>query len=964
MLLCVVGASAPIRISGLLTDQPELSPGPLIEPMPKYDPALIEPKWQAWWAEHDTFRSPRLPAGRKAYILDMFPYPSGDGLHVGHPEGYTATDIVSRFERMRGTSVIHPMGFDAFGLPAEEHAIRTGTPPRESTERNIATFRRQLQMLGFSYDWSREIATTDPSYVRWTQWIFLVLYDTWFDREQQRGRPIAELPIPDVVKDAGEAAVAAYRDSRRLAYQSEAPVNWCPALGTVLANEEVIGGVSERGGHPVVRFPLRQWMLRITSYADRLEQELDSLDWPDSIKKLQRDWIGRSTGAEVDFFLPAARATEAAVAEAYGQWKQNRAAGGYPEEPPGDVLRIYTTRPDTLYGVTCMVIAPEHPLRVRLTTADSAAAVEAYCEAASHKSDLDRTDLAHEKTGVFTGSHCIHPLTGQPVPIWVADYVLASYGTGAIMSVPAHDDRDYEFANTFGLEIITVVEPLVGESTALFSGRGRAVASGPYTGLTTEEFIPQVGADLEAAGLGRPAVNYKLRDWLFSRQRFWGEPFPILHELDDAGEPTGVIRPLEPADLPVPLPELTDFRPGQTPDPPLSRAGDDWLFVERDGKRYRRETNTMPQWAGSCWYYLRFLDPTNDERFIDPAIEQAWMPVDLYVGGAEHAVLHLLYSRFWHKVLYDRGHVSCPEPFGRLVNQGMILGEMEFTGYRAATGGWVSAGEQGAADAAMKIAPDQVEKQGEHFVLRDAPQVRVESRAYKMSKSRGNVVNPDQIVREFGADALRLYEMFMGPLEATKPWSTAGVGGVRTFLDRCWRLVVDENEDSLTLAAQVTDAEPTDEQQRAFHRMLAKVTADIESLSFNTAIAKMMEFVNFATPQQQRPRKMLGGFVTVLAAFAPHLAEELWSLLGFAAPVSLAAWPEVEACWLYDQTVEIPVQIQGKLRARVVVPADADAATIEAAAAAEPKIAALLAGKQVIKVIAVPGRMVNFVVKG
>ena len=860
------------------------------------------------------------------------------------------------------------MGFDAFGLPAEEHAIRTGTPPRESTERNIATFRRQLKMLGFSYDWHREVATTDPGYVRWTQWIFLVLHDTWFDRESQRGRPIAELPIPAAVTAAGEPAIAAYRDEHRLAYQSEAPVNWCPALGTVLANEEVIGGVSERGGHPVVRLPLRQWMLRITSYADRLERELDSLDWPPSIKKLQRDWIGRSTGAEVDFFLP----TAGSEAAGFAAWKQQRAETGFPEQAADDVLRIYTTRPDTLYGVTCMVIAPEHRLRARLTTADQAATVEAYCEAASHKSDLDRTDLAEGKTGVFTGSSCIHPLTGELVPIWVADYVLASYGTGAIMSVPAHDDRDFEFAQTFGLKIVTVVEPAAGASEAttedsdspLFTGHGRAVASGPYTGLKTAAFIARVGEDLQTAGLGQPAVNYKLRDWLFSRQRFWGEPFPILHELDAAGEPTGVVRALDPADLPVPLPELTDFKPGNTPDPPLSRADDSWLYVERDGKRYRRETNTMPQWAGSCWYYLRFLDPTNDQRFVDPEVERAWMPVDLYVGGAEHAVLHLLYSRFWHKVLYDRGHVSSPEPFGRLVNQGMILGEVEFTGYRAAAGGWVSAGQQGEADTPMKIPAEQVEKQGEHFVLRDAPQIRVESRAYKMSKSRGNVVNPDQVVQDFGGDSLRLYEMFMGPLEATKPWSTAGVGGVRSFLDRCWRLVVDERADELTITAQVCDDEPTAEQLRQLHRTIAKVTADIDSLSFNTAIAKMMEFVNFATPLERRPRSLRTPFVKLLAPFAPPLAEELWELLGQAPPVSLANWPVADEQWLRDETLEIPVQVQGKLRARVVVPADADAADLERVAKAEPKIAALLDGKQIVKVVAVPGRLVNFVVKG
>ena len=934
--------------------------------MPRYEPARIEPTWQAWWDAHGTFATPRLPGPRKAYVLDMFPYPSGDGLHVGHPEGYTATDIVARFERMRGTSVMHPMGFDAFGLPAEEHAIRTGTPPRESTERNIDTFRRQLKMLGFSYDWSRELATTDPEYVRWTQWIFLVLFDTWFDPALQRGRPIAELPIPADVAAAGEAAIARFRDEHRLAYQSEAPVNWCPALGTVLANEEVIGGVSERGGHPVVRIPLRQWMLRITAYADRLERDLDLVDWPSSIKKLQSDWIGRSTGAEVDFFVPAAGADTAAQERGFTAWKQARAGGGFSVQPGSDVLRVYTTRPDTLYGVTAMVVAPEHPLLDALTAAAQQAAVAAYREAAARKSDLDRTDLAREKTAVFTGSHVIHPLTGRPVPVWVADYVLASYGTGAIMAVPAHDERDFEFAQTFGLEIVTVVEPVNAQSRPgdLFCGAGRAVNSGPYTGLDTHTFIDCVARDLEAAGLGRPAVNYKLRDWLFSRQRFWGEPFPILHELDAAGQPTGAVRPVDPDELPVPLPELTDFKPGDTPDPPLSRAPADWLFVERDGRRYRRETNTMPQWAGSCWYYLRFLDPRNTARFVDPEIERAWMPVDLYIGGAEHAVLHLLYARFWHKVLHDRGHVSSPEPFGRLVNQGMILGEVEFTGYRRAAGGWVSAEQRGPDDVGARIPAEQVEKQGEHFVLRDAPRIRVESRAYKMSKSRGNVVNPDQVVRDFGADSLRLYEMFMGPLEATKPWSTTGVGGVRGFLDRCWRLVVDERADDLRLAPQVVDDAPTDDLLRELHRTIAKVTKDIQALSFNTAIARMMEFVNVATPLERRPRAVLEPFVTLLAPFAPHLAEELWQVLGRPAPVSLAPWPVAEERWLKDDTVEIPVQVQGKLRSRVVVPAGADAKALEAAAAADPKIAELLAGKQIAKVVAVPGRMVNFVLKG
>jgi len=931
--------------------------------MPRYQPSRIEPKWQDWWDKHRTFAAPRLPAGRKAYVLDMFPYPSGDGLHVGHPEGYTATDIVARYERMRGTSVMHPMGFDAFGLPAEEHAIRTGIPPRESTRRNIDTFRRQLKMLGFSYDWSRELATTDPEYVRWTQWIFLQLFDTWFDAAAQKGRPIAELPIPETVSRQGAEAVSAYRDAHRLAYQSEAPVNWCPALGTVLANEEVIGGVSERGGHPVVRMPLRQWMLRITAYADRLDRELDGLDWPASIKKLQRDWIGRSTGAEVDFFIAPPTAHE----EAFQQWKRRRAATGLPEQPPDDALRVYTTRPDTLFGATFMVIAPEHPLLDALTTPPQADAIRTYREAASRKSDLDRTDLAREKTGVFTGAFVVNPLTGGRIPVWVADYVLASYGTGAIMAVPAHDSRDFEFATTFGLEVVTVVEPAdeaAAQAEGLFTGHGRAVASGPYTGLTTTAFLERVAGDLAAAGLGRPAVNYKLRDWLFSRQRFWGEPFPILHEIDASGTPTGGLRAVDERDLPVNLPDLTDFRPGTTPEPPLGRSDAAWLTVERDGRRYRRETNTMPQWAGSCWYYLRFLDPHNNDRFVDPDVERAWMPVDLYVGGAEHAVLHLLYSRFWHKVLYDRGHVSSPEPFHKLVNQGMILGEMEFTGFRSAKGGWVTAGKQADGDSPVRVPPDQVEKQGEHFVLRDAPNIRVESRAYKMSKSRGNVVNPDQVVRDHGADSLRLYEMFMGPLEATKPWSAAGVGGVRGFLDRCWRLIVDERADDLTLASQVCDDAPNDDQLREINRMIDKVTKDIQSLSFNTAIARMMEFVNFCTPLERRPRAILEPFVTALSPFAPHIAEELWEILGRQAPVSLAAWPTAEPRWLRDDTVEIPVQVQGKLRGRVVVPAGADAEAMKAAATADPRIAELLAGREIVKIVAVPGRLLNFVLRG
>jgi len=945
--------------------------------MPRYNPNEIEPRWQKYWEENGAFRTPEMPAGEKLYVLDMFPYPSGDGLHVGHPEGYTATDIVCRYSRMKGRSVLHPMGFDAFGLPAEEHAIKTNTPPRESTEKNIATFRRQLKSLGFSYDWDRELATTDVDYFRWTQWIFLVLYDTWFDPQQQRGRPISDLPIPDDIAAAGEQAVAEHRDDHRLAYQADALVNWCPALGTVLANEEVKDGLSERGGHPVERMPLRQWTLRITAYADRLEKDLAQVDWSESIKTMQREWIGRSTGAEVDFYLGSRAEFES--------WADRREESGFPRRPGDDVLRIYTTRPDTLFGATYMVIAPEHPFVERLTTAAQRQAVEEYRRQAAAKSDRERTELAKEKTGVFTGSYAVNPVSGEEVPIWIADYVLIGYGTGAIMAVPAHDTRDFEFARQYDIEIIPVVDPgndeeverdrvLAGEEC--FTGDGSALNSAAYDGMLTPDFKEKISRDLESQGLGRAAVNYKLRDWLFSRQRFWGEPFPILHELDEHGQPTGVVRPVEPEELPVDLPHLDDYKPHGRPEPPLAKAPDDWLYVEKDGRRYRRETNTMPQWAGSCWYYLRFIDPKNDQAFVDPEKEKAWMPVDLYVGGAEHAVLHLLYARFWHKVLYDRGYVSTPEPFQRLVNQGMILGEMEFTGFQQADGSWAPAKQVAKADdggwrikdsgepaTAVQVDPDDVEKRGEGFVLKSEPAIGVDSRAYKMSKSRGNVVNPDEIVRDYGADSLRLYEMFMGPLEATKPWSMQGVGGVKGFLDRVWRLITDEAAVAPALNPSVKDAEPTDEQNRVLHRTIQAVTQDLDSLSFNTAIARMMEFVNFFNKQDVRPRAAIEPFVLLLSPFAPHIAEELWRLLGHAESLAYEPWPEFDEALTRADTVEIPVQIKGKLRAKIEVAAELDKEQLEAAALADDKVAALLEGKQVVKTIVVPGRLVNFVVR-
>ncbi|MEE2825134.1 MAG: leucine--tRNA ligase [Planctomycetota bacterium] len=944
--------------------------------MPRYNPAEIEPRWQRYWDENKTFQTPQKVSDDKVYILDMFPYPSGSGLHVGHPEGYTATDIVARYSRMLGKSVLHPMGYDAFGLPAEEYAIKTNTPPRESTEANISTFRRQLKMLGFSYDWDRELATTDVEYFRWTQWIFLVLFDTWFDEQSQKGRPIEELPIPEAIEAAGPEAVATYRDEHRLAYQSDALVNWCPALGTVLANEEVIDGRSERGSHPVQRIPLRQWMLRITSYADRLGDDLESVNWPEGIKKLQRDWIGRSTGAEIDFFVGS---QDDAL-----RWQQDRRTEGFPRKAANSEIRVYTTRPDTLYGATYMVIAPEHPLVATLTTPDQSAAVEKYCSEAAFKSDRDRQDDKTKKTGVFTGSYAINPATQEPIPIWIADYVLVSYGTGAIMAVPAHDTRDFQFAETFGLPIIPVYQPAdsadvdpasVLKGEICYTGSGTAIHSGPYDGLETEPFKQRIIADMVAAGWGREAVNYKLRDWLFSRQRFWGEPFPILHELDENGNKTGMIRAVDPSELPVDLPVIEDFRPHGRPEPPLEKADDDWLYPVVDGRRYKRETNTMPQWAGSCWYYLRFIDPQNDQAFIDAELERKWMPVDLYIGGAEHAVLHLLYSRFWHKVLYDRGYLSCPEPFGQLVNQGMILGEMEFTGYRNADEQWVSSAvvetneerqpvskEDGSPLQIVKLDSDQTEKRGDFFVLKSSPEIRIDSRAHKMSKARGNVVNPDEVVADYGADALRLYEMFMGPLEQSKPWSMAGVSGVRNFLDRVWRMVINERAEENELNAAISDAEPTAEQLRVLHKTIKAVTEDIKTLSFNTAIARMMEFVNFFTKESDRPRSVMEPFLLILSPFAPHLSEELWLRLGNDQTLAYEKWPAFDVSLITEQSIEIPVQLKGKVRARIQVPRGLTQADLETAARSDERVSQLLEGKQVRKVIVVPDRLVNFVV--
>lgn len=884
--------------------------------MAAYPFAEIEEKWQAHWDENQTFRTPDEPReGREPYyVLDMFPYPSGSGLHVGHPEGYTATDIVARYKRMNGFDVLHPMGWDAFGLPAEQYAVKTGTHPRETTEKNVATFKKQLKRLGFSYDWSREINTTDPDYYRWTQWIFLKLYE------------------------------------RGLAYQAEVPVWWCEELGTTLANEEVIEGKSEVGGHPCERVPMRQWMLKITDYAERLLDGLDDLDWPASTLKMQRNWIGKSTGAEVAFGVV-----------------------GAPEER----LKVFTTRPDTLFGATYMVLAPEHPLVSKVTTAEQFETVDDYIREAAQKSELERTELQKEKTGVFTGGHATNPVNDEKIPIWIADYVLATYGTGAIMAVPAHDERDYEFARAHDIAIREVVSggdvaeeaytekegTLVNSDSSGHAIDGIAEQGVSLNGLGVKDAQEKITKWLDDEGRGRAATTYKLRDWLFSRQRFWGEPFPIL--LDESEAP----KPVPTGDLPVTLPDIDSYDAIGSGKSPLDGLPE-WVQTTdpETGEPMRRETNTMPQWAGSCWYYLRFLDPHNDRLPVDPEKEKRWMPVDLYVGGSEHAVLHLLYARFWHKVLYDAGVVSTKEPFQKLVHQGLILGEQEYTRYldeddRTVSAEHVSSGTDertGEPVRPANVPKEEVEKRGDHFVLKADAETRVDARSHKMSKSRGNVVNPDDVVEQYGADALRLYEMFLGPLEQVKPWSTDDVSGVSRFLGRAWRLIA--SEEGGGLSENVSGAEPSKEQLRALHQAIEKVTGDIEELRFNTAIAALMEFVNEARSWNALPQSVAEDFVLLLSPFAPHLAEELHERLGHSESLAYAPWPELDEAHLKEETVEMAVQVGGTVRATIAVDADAEEAAVLAQARAEKNVQRHLDGKDVKREIYVPGRIVNFVV--
>ncbi|HEY3493603.1 MAG TPA: leucine--tRNA ligase [Polyangiaceae bacterium] len=881
-----------------------------------YDHKSIEERWRRYWQENATFRAVRRPGRPKAYVLDMFPYPSGSGLHVGHPHGYLATDIVSRKKRMQGFDVLHPMGWDAFGLPAEQHAIKTGTHPAKTTLANIETYRRQLQALGFAYDWSREINTTDPGYVRWTQWIFLKFFE------------------------------------KGLAFQAEIPVNWCPALGTVLANEEVVDGKSEVGGFPIVRQPLRQWQLRITAYADRLADEIVPLDWPET-KQKQIDWIGKSEGAEVDFQLVGR----------------------------SEKLTVFTTRPDTLFGATYMVIAPDHPLTLTITAESERARVAAYVQAAAHKSDMERTALNREKTGVFTGAYAENPLNGSKIPIFTADYVLGAYGTGAIMAVPAHDERDFEFAKRFELPIVEVVSPDGALHEGLekaFVGDGIAVRSGRFDGQKTPEMKRNVIAFLDAQGIGRRRVNYKLRDWVFSRQRYWGEPIPIYFPVKTAGDPrkgdafeidyrTPIAVPE--SELPVQLPALEDYRPGD-PQGPLVRAPE-WRFFQKEGKWFARETNTMPQWAGSCWYYLRFIDPHNDQRIFSEQAYDDWMPVDLYVGGSEHSVLHLFYARFWHKVLHDVGVVKHPEPFLKLVHQGTILGTV-YRFYEVVDAGGKVVRALAGDDPDVADAPE-----GSGYVLRSSGEKAVEAfvnesevsfrdgaphhrelgvklvvQHEKMSKSRGNVVNPDGVIAESGADSLRVYEMFMGPLEQMKPWQTSGIQGVRRFLERVHALATRE----------LDPGEPDDETQKLVHRTVKKVGEDIDALRLNTAVSAMMILANHLNTREKPFRSAVEKLVLCLSPFAPHLAEELWAHLGHPPSIADAPWPAFDPAWCVEHTREIGVQVDGKVRGRVALPVDAASDEAQRIALADPNVAKFVAGKTPKKVVYVPGKILNFII--
>ncbi len=881
----------------------------------EYNFAAIEARWQIYWEDNKTFKTFDDFSRPKYYILDMFPYPSGAGLHVGHPEGYTATDIISRYKRMKGFNVLHPMGYDAFGLPAEQYAMQTGTHPAVTTNKNCDNFRRQIKAIGLSYDWDREINTTDPHYFKWTQWIFKQLYNTWYNEELKKGQPISTLPIPEEIKSKGKDAVKDFIAGNRLAYYDNAQVWWCNSCQTVCANEEVLtDGSHEKCGNPVIRKNLKQWLLRIPHYAERLLQGLEGLDWPAGVIDMQKNWIGKSTGAEIDFQI----------------------------ENLNSKLRVYTTRPDTLFGATYMVIAPEHELAAKITIPEKKNEVSEYIRTAALKSDLDRTDLAKEKTGVFTGRYAVNPANNQLIPIWIADYVLMGYGTGAIMAVPAHDTRDFEFAKEFNIPIVCILDPKdVEDREKILAGNKCWTEDGEYinsssedtklniNGLNKEAGINKTIEWLEENRLGKATVNFRMRDWLFSRQRYWGEPFPVIHWED------GEISLLEDDELPLLLPELEKFTPGESGESPLANAKE-WLHVtDKNGRKGRRETNTMPQWAGSCWYYLRYIDPDNNQRIFDSVKENYWMPVDLYVGGAEHAVLHLLYSRFWHKVLFDLGIVSTDEPFQKLFNQGMILA----FAYETKTG--------------AKVSSDFVKEHDGKYLHTETGE-ELKQIVAKMSKSLKNVVNPDDVIERYGADSLRLYEMFMGPLDERKPWAENGVKGVFNFLNRAHRFFADLNN--------IDETGEDKEITKLLHQTIQKVTSDIENLKFNTAISALMVFNNLAIKKGKVTKLTAATFAKILSPFAPHLGEELWSLYGNDIALAYEPWPEANESLLQEDSFEYPVSFNGKVRFKVELPVDMSQPDIESTVLASPKAGKWLEGKTVRKFIFVPKKIINIVV--
>ncbi|MEM7548679.1 MAG: leucine--tRNA ligase [Bacteroidota bacterium] len=903
-----------------------------------YDFQNIEKKWQQYWKENNTYKTNTDTSKPKFYSLDMFPYPSGSGLHVGHPLGYIASDILSRFKKLKGFNVLHPMGFDSFGLPAEQYAIQTGKHPALTTQENIKRYKEQLKNIGFSFDWDKEVQTSDPNYFKWTQWIFLKLFNSFFDEEQNKARPIDELDIP---KNLSDQEKEAFINGHRLVYQDEIQVNWCPALGTVLANEEVTGGVSERGGHPVVRRPMRQWVMRITSYAERLISGLEELDWPESIKLSQKNWIGKSHGAEITF-----------------QEKNSK-------EP----ITVFTTRPDTIFGVTYLVLAPEHPLVDKISTSERKASIEAYIDEASKKSDLERAELDKTKTGVFTGAFAINPVSGEEIQIWVSDYVLISYGTGAVMAVPGGDQRDFEFAQKFNLEIRQVITPdgkEIEELNEAYPGQGIMLNSGAYNGWKSEDFFPKSIELIEAAGAGKATINYKLRDWVFNRQRYWGEPIPILHTED------GRVVAEDEENLPLTLPEVESYEPSESGESPLARI-EEWVNIDHPkyGK-VRRETNTMPQWAGSCWYYLRYLNPENENLFADPEAIKYWMPVDVYIGGAEHAVLHLLYSRFWHKVLFDLGYVSTDEPFQRLINQGMIQGRSNFVYRVKNTNTFVSHGLRKDHDSIPMHVDVNIVRNDEldleafrnwrsdladaEFILEDGKYVcgvEVE----KMSKSKYNVVNPDKIIEDYGADTLRMYEMFLGPLEQSKPWNTNGIDGVHKFLKKFWSLFFDEKGN-----LNLSDEEPSKEALKVVHKTFKKVQDDIERFSFNTPVSEFMICVNRLRELNCNNRDLLEKLVIALSPFAPHISEELWNKLGHSESVTKANFPQYEEKYLQEDVFEYPISINGKMRTKISFPVDMLQDDMKPEILSNEVVQKWLEGKEPKKVIIVPKRIVNVVV--